>query len=109
MANMFSFLADVGNHEQRQVANTEHAPDFIIDTAAVSDGVRPFETGIMHPAYNNGKWVIVEGYNTREEALAGHAKWDVCMFPELPDQLVDCGNAMISSFMGASGMVFKRQ
>lgn len=44
-------------------------------TCAVTDSEEPFETGICHPNYNSGKWVIVEMYNSKERAQAGHDKW----------------------------------
>ena len=70
-----------------------------IDTARVSDGVKPFETAVEHLNYNDGKMVIVENYDTIEQAKQGHEKWVKTMtsFP-LPAELLECGNAKILQF-----------
>lgn len=105
---MFDFLLGIGNRSERLVANSIVGAAEI-DTCRVTDGDEPFETGIEHPEYNDGKWVIVEAYPTRAAAEAGHARWvDVMSKEVLPDQLVDCQNAAISKFFGPDELVFKR-
>ena len=100
---MFSFFGDIDNYEERKVAN-DVVGDAVIDTAAVSDGARPYETGVQHPEYNNGKWVIVEAYDTKAEAQAGHDRWVQIFGGVLPESLVDCGNSGISQLGEMFGM-----
>lgn len=100
---MFEFLLDMDNYEQRKVARFEK-DELMISTARVSDGSRPFETAVAHPAYNSGKIVIVESYMTKEQAQSGHNTWVSAMTAEtLPVQLVDCLNARIAQFAKVLG------
>jgi hypothetical protein len=107
---MFGFLPDFFNHEERQVARFE-GEDSVIDTARVSDGQQPYETGIAHPEYNDGKWVIVEAYPDKATALFGHGKWVKLMTAgALPVSLEDCGNSEVSQVIETLGgeMIFPR-
>lgn len=100
---MFNFFMDTDNYEERKVDRFEK-DDLIIDTARRFDGRQPYETGIEHPEYNDGRWVIVEAYDTKEEAQVGHNAWVEKMTTlELPNILRDCQNAEISSFADAFG------
>ena len=68
-----------------------------VSTAAVFDSPKPFETAVMHPAYAEGKWVIVECYDDRETAAKGHEKWLAVMTAEkLPGALVDASTHLIA-------------
>jgi hypothetical protein len=104
---MFDFLLDAGNYRSRMVGREPLDPndpngEFLVSTAAVSDGREPFETAVKHPDYNGGKMVIVECYPTREAAEAGHAKWVATMKAEpLPDSLRDCANAEVAQLLDA--------
>ncbi len=74
----FDFLKDSGNYEERKVLSySNDKTKLVIDTCRVSDQPEPyhFETGICHPKYKNGGWIIVELYKTEEEAVLGHNKW----------------------------------
>jgi hypothetical protein len=94
---MFGFIFDMGNHEDRVVANYKQV-GLIVDTARVSDGAHPFETGVSHPKYKHGDWVIVEAYDSQEAAQIGHAKWvKIMTAEELPSSLTECGNSLISN------------
>lgn len=107
---MFSFLDMVDNYEQRKVARWEDEKR-MVDTAEVNDGAKRYETAFQHPEYNNNETVIVEAYDTKDEAMAGHAKWlKVMLEGPLPDTLIDCGNSEVSSLLDAFGgeMSFKR-
>ena len=101
---MFNFLQDMNIYNKRLVDNSVLDGSTIIDTCRVSDGEKPFETGIQCPKYNNNKWVIVEGYNTKEDAQKGHNKWvGVMSANNLPEKLVDCGNSEISKLCSIFG------
>jgi hypothetical protein len=94
---MFEFLSDMGNHTHRCVESFKNkAVGLVVDTSRVSDGTLPFETGVKHPRYNSGKFVIVEAYATRDESRIGQRKWVDIMRGPLPDKLVDCRNSHIA-------------
>ena len=91
----------MGNYEARLVANTE-IDGGIVDTCRVTDSHRQYETGISHPAYHDGLWVIVEGYDTKEQAALGHARW-VAALAAKPARLTDvseCGIARLADALG---------
>ena len=89
------FFDMVDSYEDRKVCNTE-INGAIIDTCAVTDSDQSYETGIEHPSYNNDNWVIVEMYDTKEEAQIGHAKWVEAFTDKLPESLEDVGTSGIS-------------
>lgn len=49
--------------------------DYHIDTCEVFARDWNYETRIKHPSFRGGEWVIVRGYDTVEEAKAGHLMW----------------------------------
>ncbi len=72
----------------------------LVSTIKVMAGEEPYETAVEHPAFNNGKLVVVEGYSSRKEAIEGHYKWVAIMtHAELPDKLVDAQNSPISQIL----------
>lgn len=96
---MFSFLNDVGNYADRRVARDDFDWGFI-STARVSDGRKPYETAVEHPEYNDGKMVIVDCYDTKADAAAGHAKWKKRMTAKrLPASLTDVANAEVAQML----------
>ncbi len=108
---MFDFFSMMGTHEARKVDNTV-IKNCTVDTCSVNDGSQPFETGIQHPEYHDGKWVIVEAYDTKEDAQKGHDKWvKIMSAKKLPAKLVDCCNAEIAQFSNELGsdMEFARK
>lgn len=62
------------NYEDRKVDNTING-DYEIDTVYAND-TELYETGIK---FKNNKWIIVEEYETKEQALKGHKKWTKAM------------------------------
>jgi hypothetical protein len=100
---MFSFLNDLGNYEARKIGRYEQG-NVIISTCACSDGKDPYETGIHHPQYRDeGEWIIVESYSSKEAAKEGHDKWvKIMTSPNLPDKLIDCANAEVAQFLEAA-------
>jgi len=99
---LFDFFSMAGNYEQRKVENTVIG-NVEIDTAAVTDSAQPYETGILSPLYNNNHWVIVEMYETKEDAIKGHKKWCKIM-KSPPTKLKDVGTSEIVSFANAFGV-----
>ncbi len=104
---MFDFLL-AAPFEDRKVARHK-AGDLIVSTVSMNDGRKPYETAVCHPDYNDNKWVIVDCYDTREEARLGHEHWIAVMSQEeLPDELIDVANSKIQQFL-AGTVVFKRK
>ena len=101
---MFDFLNMMGNYEARKVANYQE-DGLVIDTCAVTDSSMPFETGICHPLYNGGDWIIVELYPDKESAVEGHEKWVGTMTAsELPPELRDMSSATLADMLDSSGL-----
>jgi hypothetical protein len=99
MLDIFSFFDDIDNYEERKVNNFK-SKDLTIDTCAVSDGFKPFETAISHKEYNSGNWIIVEAYSTKRAASIGHNKWIKIMTSDNPPiYLEDCLNAKIANHL----------
>jgi len=92
---LFDFYEMRGTYEQRKVANYE-GDGFVIDTAAVNDGDKPFETVIIHPAYDDS-WIVLQAYPTKAAARRGHDLW-VKKFTTgaLPEEIVECPNAEVA-------------
>jgi len=104
---MFNFMNMIANHEERCVDNFDNDV-FIVDTALVSDGIKPYETGISHPLYNNEKWIIVESYDDKKTAQEGHNKWvEIMTSDKLPEYLEDCKNTEIAQFVDNSLIYYK--
>lgn len=96
---MFDFLDMANNYEERVVDNTK-INEAEIDTCAVTDSDQPFETGVAHPRYNDGKWVIVEMYNRKKEAISGHKKWvKIFSAKKLPKQLTDVSTSTLKKLI----------
>lgn len=57
----------------RKTGHTK-SKDWTVDTCyALDSGV--YETGISCKWIDNGEWVIVDEYETKEESVIGHKKW----------------------------------
>lgn len=93
---MINFMNVIGTYDERKIDKFEEG-DLIIDTCLVTDSEKPYETAISHPKFNNGKWVIVELYDTKEEAKKGHNKWvKIMTSKEFPKELNDVSSAKIA-------------
>jgi hypothetical protein len=92
---LFDMFSMMGNYEERKVENTI-VNGATIDTARVTDAEKDFETGIMHPGFNGGKWIIVELYDTKEEAQEGHHKWVALFKKSIPIELSDVSTSSIA-------------
>lgn len=100
---MFGFMGMADDYEIRKVANTE-IEGAEIDTCAVNDSTRPYETAVRHPGYNDGNWIVVELYDTKELANIGHYKWvEKFSQKDLPARLVDVNETDIQGFAEVIG------
>jgi len=107
--SIFNFLDMANNYEERKVANFEEN-GLIVDTCAVTDSNKPYETGITHPSYNNGEWIIVELYSTKKEAEAGHKKWvNIMTSSKLPKLLKDVSTATIAKACDYAGKDWRKR
>jgi hypothetical protein len=94
--NMFRNLFE--SHENRLVENTS-INGAEIDTCKVYDSKLLYETGIRHREYNDGHWVIVEAYNTKDDAMKGHQRWVKLLYKKLPENLVGIDQTEIGEIM----------
>lgn len=86
---LFGWQDMIGNYDERKVARDE-VNDYTIDTVLVTDRRWTYETAISHEHFDNGDWIIVEGYDTKEDAIKGHKKWlEKCKIENIV-QLTDC-------------------
>jgi len=93
---MFDFL-EMKPHEERKVKNFKGKEGLVVDTASVGDTSHPFETGITHPLYNDGEWIIVEEYDSKKDAKKGHGKWvGIMTAKKLPNKIEDVSTAEVS-------------
>ncbi len=100
---MFDFFLDANNHEERLVDRYEESNVFV-DTCAVSDSTRPYETAVAHPAYNGNKIIIVEEYDTKEDAQKGHDKWvKIITAKKLPRIIEDVSTSGVVEFAKSLG------
>lgn len=105
---MFDFMSMAGNYEDRKVARDELEWGFV-STAEVNDGVKPFETAVrsklyarVDKPYQTDDMIIVEAYQSREEAAAGHTRWVAAMTGDNPPkELVDCCNSGVGQMLKA--------
>ncbi len=112
LMGMMTGIQSGPSYDQRKVGRTD-TPFGFISTAMVVDGAKPFETAVADSRYadserGSSEMVIVENYDTREEAETGHKKWVATMAAErakLPFELVDCNNG----FGGSLGLDIKYQ
>jgi len=96
---MLNFFDMADNYEDRKVAKFERG-NLFISTARVTDSTEPYETAVAHPQYNKGELVIVEMYNTKEDAKAGHKKWVKLMTAKkLPKKLNDVSTSEIKQLL----------
>lgn len=104
MVEKFDFLRDMGNIAERRVAVYGKDEDgLFVSTMAISDSTKPFETAIGHPDYDDGNLIIVELYDTKEEAEIGHDKWVDTMSNNPPRQLIDVSTAWAASRLREMG------
>ena len=71
LMDFYKFLTTkFDSYEDRLVKNTKQGR-YIIDTCYCND-TEKFETAINK---DNGQWIVVEEYETKELAKNGHKKW----------------------------------
>lgn len=102
---MFSFFGMIGNYESRKVANNE-INGAVIDTVAVTDSEQPYETGIKHPNFDNGNWIIVEMYEDEDSAKDGHIKWVDLFKKGIPKELSDVSTCELKKFFSVGDIKY---
>ena len=80
--NFFSVLPSMLMGQTPELLGRDTIGDITIDTCVAMDTDIP-ETGIERLNIE-GKWIIVEQYKNKEEAIKGHDKW-VKLMTEYPD------------------------
>ena len=93
---LFDFLSMAGNYEDRKVDRYEEGV-VMVDTCLVTDSEQPYETAVSHPKFNGGDLIIVELYDTKEQAQIGHDRWVKTMTVDtLPESIKDVSTAEIA-------------
>ena len=100
---LFDFL-NMPSYDQRKIGRHEEE-NLIVSTVTVTDSAAGHETAVSHPDYNNGSYIVVEEYYTREDATIGHEKWVKLMTSEdRPKELKDVSTCEIAKlFKAVSG------
>jgi hypothetical protein len=88
--SLFDVLIDrtLGNEYWRDGCLTESWDNIVVDTIMTCFDTGLPETGIQR---NNEPWVVVEQYDTQEDAEKGHAKWIKIMKEDPNTKLIDIG------------------
>ena len=106
---MFDFLSMMGTYESRKVARFDK-DKLMVSTCVITDSEQPYETAVRHPAYNNGKIVIVELYPTRQKAKQGHDRWVKKMTAKnLPESLKDVSSCTITHILDLGGKKWRKR
>jgi len=88
----------IDNYDSRKIGRFEEGNVFV-STVRVTDSLEPFETAVRHPKYNNNMLVIVEMYESAEEATAGHERWIAVMTADtIPAELKDVSTSEIKRY-----------
>lgn len=103
LSTLLQTFAMANNYEQRKVAHYE-SKGIIVDTSAVSDSDFPYETGINSKKYYTREWVIVENYNSKEEASIGHNKWVKLMKSKNPPKKLKDVSGFVSKVKREMGI-----
>jgi hypothetical protein len=108
----FNFARMLFNYEERKVENTKTKTGAVVDTCEASDTLHPYETAVKHKNYNDNRWIVVEEYDSKDGAIAGHERWVKIMEAEkLPTELKDvssCGIAVLRNAL-CGEMTFKNK
>lgn len=62
------------DYDQRKVERTERE-NFTLDTVMVYDRSWLYETAVRHRDFNNNNWIILDGCDTKDEAIKMHNTW----------------------------------
>ena len=104
---ILDFLSIMDTQEERKV-DTYEKEDLFVDTCSITDSDKPYETAIACPQYNDAKLIIVELYDTKEEAQKGHNKWvKIMTAKKLPETIKDVSTATIAKFCDMYGTEFR--
>jgi len=103
-------LGMLDNYEERKIdCYKDEKTGLCVDTCMVTDSEKDYETGIEHPQYNDGDWVIVELYDTKEKAQEEHNIWVKRMTgKKLPEQLKDVSTAEIAKLRDIGGKDWRK-
>lgn len=104
---MFGFLSEMFNntYETRKVTDSYEKDGVFVDTCLVNNSSQPYETAVSHPNYNDDKLIIVQMYDTEEQAQKGHKKWIKKMTAkELPKAIKDVSTSDVIDFARVLGV-----
>ena len=81
-SELFGFMNQRPRYERELKEDTVNG--YHIDTCAVDDRDWNYETAIQHEQFRGGEWIVVRGYDSKEEA---EAIWHAILFDETEIEL----------------------
>lgn len=102
------FMGMAGTYESRKVGRYDKN-GVVISTCSVIDSPEPYETAVSHKLFNDGSYIIVQKYDSTEEANKGHEAWIKKMTAKkLPETIKDVSTDEWNTKMGNSGIEYGR-
>ena len=77
----------------------------VVSTVEASDGERPYETAIHHPSISGWKWIVVDAYDSWEDASSGHKAW-VERLKKRPLVVNELNNSLLAQQIGYHPQMF---
>lgn len=98
--------------EARNVAQYEDG-DLRISTVQVptevTDGATLYQTGVSHPDFAGGNWIVVGEFQSREAAQAGHEGWIERFKEGIPESLTDVCSIPDARFPDGERTIARRE
>lgn len=104
-------LPMIDTYEERKV-DLYNFPNEVgyISTVRVTDGRLPYETAVCHKEYTGEAGIaVVEAYETRAKAKAGHKRWVKLMLEKPPKSIKEINNCEWAYELGLSEDEYKRK
>lgn len=92
----------------QRLGYTEYGENQVVSTIKAADGDRPYETAVLDTRYNTS-FIVVEAYDTAEEAVKGHDHWVSVMSTNPPASLVENMNGFCGAFKGLGVISYDRK
>lgn len=87
--DLTTIMMMASDYNSRKVERTKRE-NFTLDTCKVYDRSWLYETAVCHRDFNNNNWIILDGYDTEDEAIKMHNTWLKLLEKDAFETLVDC-------------------
>lgn len=84
----------------------------MVSTVEADDTRHSYETAVCHPKFRNGKWIIVEEYDSVKDAECGHRIWITKMQLDDYNYLEDVSTAemaLLADLVDKNWRIFYRE